>query len=93
MTDLDNIHQNDIRDMDNDCLLDLAEEVGFAYVKVIIETIKRTDDAKFTGEQVKRMSNIILNQTCAAYDSVEITKEQMDIGTESIKHVLFDTGR
>lgn len=90
MTDLNDIN---IKNVDHDYLLDLYEEFGSAYVKVLIEVTQRSNDMKFTSGQVERMTNLVLKQTCNAYDSLNITKEQMDVGTESIKNIVYDSGR
>jgi len=88
-----NLNDIDVKNMDNDSLLDLVDELGSAYVKALIEATQRSNDKMFTDVQAIRITNIILNQTCNAYDSIEVTEEQMDIGTESIKKVIFDPMR
>lgn len=90
MTNLDDIN---IENVDNDYLLDLVEEFGSAYTRVIIEATQRSNDMKLTDRQLERMANLVLNQTCNAYDLLNVTKEQMNIGTESIKNIIFDPGR
>lgn len=90
MIDIENI---DVKNIGNDSLLDILEKLGSIYVELVIEATHRSNNMNFSDEQVKRMMNCVVNQNCRAYDTLEITEDQMTKGINSMKNLIFDPER
>ena len=90
MIDLNNI---DIKKMDDDTLIDTYDEFGSIFVNIMIEVSQRINEMRFTDENANRAVNILLKQTSNTYDTLNITEDQMDIGAESMKKIIFNPWR